>query len=182
MGEALRALRERRQLTLRSLAEQTGFSASFLSQVETGQASPSISSLEKIATALGVSLWQFFQAAEGGNSGHPVVRAGERAGLSSEWSKASVELLASRESGAELEPMLVTLEPEGASGRDAHPATHAEFAFVLQGRVELTLGDAAQTLATGDAVTIRAGLPRRWRNEHTTEPAKILIVALRPRR
>lgn len=51
-------------MSLRALGEVTGFSASFLSQVENGLASPSISSMEKIAAALGVTLWQFFQVAE----------------------------------------------------------------------------------------------------------------------
>jgi transcriptional regulator with XRE-family HTH domain len=45
---------------LKVLAEQTGFSVSFLSQVENGQASHSISTMEHIATALGVTLGQFF--------------------------------------------------------------------------------------------------------------------------
>ncbi|MBA3259711.1 MAG: helix-turn-helix transcriptional regulator [Gemmatimonadales bacterium] len=40
LGESMRRLREEQQLSLRALAERTGFSASFLSQVENGQASP----------------------------------------------------------------------------------------------------------------------------------------------
>ena len=49
LGQSLRRLRESRHISLRVLAEQTDFSASFLSQVENGQASPSISSMERIA-------------------------------------------------------------------------------------------------------------------------------------
>jgi transcriptional regulator with XRE-family HTH domain len=54
IGAAVRRLREVRGLTLRAVADQAGFSASFLSQVENEQASPSISSMERIAAALGL--------------------------------------------------------------------------------------------------------------------------------
>ena len=64
LGGTVRRLREDQGLSLRTLAARTGFSASFLSQVENGQASPSISSMERIAAALGVTLGQFFQGAE----------------------------------------------------------------------------------------------------------------------
>jgi transcriptional regulator with XRE-family HTH domain len=62
VGELVRELREARRLSVRALAAQAGFSPSFISQVENEQASPSIASLERIATALGVTLVEFFQA------------------------------------------------------------------------------------------------------------------------
>jgi XRE family transcriptional regulator, regulator of sulfur utilization len=64
LGHSLRHLRESHHMSLKLLAEQAGFSASFLSQVENGRASPSISTMERIATALGVTLGQFFNHAE----------------------------------------------------------------------------------------------------------------------
>jgi transcriptional regulator with XRE-family HTH domain len=56
IGEVLRQLRERQGLSLRTLAGRAGFSASFLSQLENGQVSPSIASLDRIAAELGVTL------------------------------------------------------------------------------------------------------------------------------
>jgi transcriptional regulator with XRE-family HTH domain len=55
LGTSLRYLREQHGMSLRALAERVDFSASFLSQIENGQCSPSISSMEKIANALGVT-------------------------------------------------------------------------------------------------------------------------------
>jgi transcriptional regulator with XRE-family HTH domain len=89
LGEAVRRLRERQHMSLRALAEKTDFSPSFISQVEHGQASPSISSMERIALALGVTLGEFFQWTE--KKVPLVVRVGERHGLNSEWSKAKIE-------------------------------------------------------------------------------------------
>lgn len=176
LGPSVRRLREAQQLSLRTLAERTGFSASFLSQVENGQASPSISSMERIATALGVTLGEFFQNAA--TNPIPVVRADARAVLHSGWSRAQLEALGTGEMGSRLEPMLVTLQSGGTSGTKAYASGREEFALVLEGTVTLTLNDSEQELASGDAVTIRPGALRRWRNPGR-EPARVLIVAAR---
>ena len=52
LGPRLKAARNAKSLSLRALGERTGFSASFLSQVELGQASPSLASLGRIAVEL----------------------------------------------------------------------------------------------------------------------------------
>lgn len=163
LGESVRRLREAQHLSLRALAEHTGFSASFLSQVEHGQASPSIASMERIAAALGVTLSEFFAVAAADDA-PAVMRASDRPGLSSGWSKARLESLAARRPSARLTPMLVTLEPGGRSGNDARPVDREEFAFVLSGSVVLTVGGDRETLAMGDAATIPAGTPRQWEN------------------
>lgn len=56
MGDRLRAVRQARGLSLRSLAERLGVSPSLISQVETGRAKPSVSTLYAIASELGISL------------------------------------------------------------------------------------------------------------------------------
>jgi XRE family transcriptional regulator, regulator of sulfur utilization len=175
LGPAVRRLRDAQGLSLRALGELTGFSASFLSQVENGQASPSISSMERIANALGVTLAEFFDGA--GRVGG-VTRAGARPTLESEWSRGRIESLGGSVQGGRLQPFLVTLEPGGSSGKRPAPGVHEEFALVLEGTVELTLEEGPQTLGPGDAVTIRAGAPRRWHNPGSG-PARFLIVAAR---
>jgi transcriptional regulator with XRE-family HTH domain len=177
VGAVVRQLREARGLTLRAVAERAGFSASFLSQVENEQASPSISSMERIAAALGVTLGEFFQTAERGNPAK-VVRANDRQTLYSQWSQARIESLARGELNRTLQPNLVTLKSEGSSGKRPYPAPSEEFALVLTGSVVLTTDEQEQVLSEGDAVTIPKGGLRRWQNLGT-EPTQIVIVAAR---
>ncbi|MBA3556859.1 MAG: helix-turn-helix domain-containing protein [Gemmatimonadales bacterium] len=177
LGESMRRLREEQQLSLRALAERTGFSASFLSQVENGQASPSLASMERIAAALGVTLSQFFQTAEG-NASPAVVRVAQRVRLDSKWSRARIEALAADRPGARLDPILVTLEPGSTSGTRAFTSPREEFALLLEGSAVLTLETTEQLLECGDSVVIRAGVARRWRND-TLSPTKIIIVSAR---
>jgi quercetin dioxygenase-like cupin family protein/DNA-binding XRE family transcriptional regulator len=162
-------------MSLRTLAKQSGFSPSFMSQVENGQVSPSISSMEKIATSVGVSLGDFFGAVTGGEGGL-IVRVADRQGLSSGWSNAEIEALSVPGSLARLEAMLIALRPGGRSGKHPYAHPREEFAFVMQGEVILTLGPEEHRLRRGDAATILAGELRLWRNEART-PARVLIIA-----
>jgi len=175
VGLHVRALRTAAGLSLRSLAERTDFSPSFISQVENGQVSPSIASMERIAGSLGVSLGEFFAAAARGEGGS-VVRVEERTILSSSWSAASVAALSPMSGQRRLEPVLITLEPGGRSGK--HPSPHAteEFAFVVEGDVRLTLGPEPHDLRAGDAVTILPRELRLWENRGA-KPARVLVVS-----
>jgi transcriptional regulator with XRE-family HTH domain len=177
VGERLRQLREDRGISLRKLAELTEFSASFISQVENGQASPSIGSLERIASAVGVTLGEFFAAPRGEGPGL-VVRASARQNLESAWSNAQIEALAPMAVGRKLEPVIITLEAGGRSGKRPHPHAMEEFAFVLEGTVRLTLGDETHELGAGDAVTIPPEHARAWENTGPVS-ARILVVSAR---
>jgi transcriptional regulator with XRE-family HTH domain len=177
VGELIRELREKRGLSVRTLAAQAGFSPSFISQVENGQASPSIASLEKIAACLEVTLAEFFQARVSKSSA--VVRLEERPRLEAEWSKAEIESLGGGGS-PRMEPVLITLRAEGMSGKHPHTLARDQFVFVVSGRLSLTLDGAEEALKTGDAVTIAAQTPYRWVNS-SAEPAQLLVISSRPR-
>src|SRR4051794_7621239 len=56
LGSNVRNLRKQRGLTLQQVADGAGLSKGFVSQVESGTATPSIASLKKIADVLGTPL------------------------------------------------------------------------------------------------------------------------------
>ena len=59
-GPRIRELRSRRGLVLDDLARKTSLSKPYISQIETGKASPSLGAMERIAHALGVPLAYLF--------------------------------------------------------------------------------------------------------------------------
>jgi quercetin dioxygenase-like cupin family protein len=178
IGEHIRQLRLKRQVSVRAFAAQTGFSASFISQLENGQVSPSLGSLQKIAETLGVTLGEFFAAAASEAEEDLIVHASERRRLDSTWSDAHLEALGSMTLTRRLEPVLAIFGPGGKSGKHVHSHSREEFAFVVKGRVTLTLGDEENVLSAGDAVTLPAGSPHRWENRGK-ETVEVLIVATR---
>ena len=181
VGDRIRELRGVRGISIRKLAVRTAFSASFISQVENGQASPSIHSLERLAEALGVTLGEFFAPPERRGVQDLIVKAGARQQLISSWSNAQIDALAPMGGDRPLEPVLMTLEPGGRSGSHPHPHLMEEFGYVIEGEVCLALGDERHLLGAGDAATIPANQARFWENVGTIS-ARVLVVAARFRR
>ena len=176
IGETVQSLRAAANLSLRALASRTGFSASFISQVEHGQASPSIASLEKIASALGVTLSEFF-AREKRTAGEAViVRAANRPQLTSGWSKAMLESLGPMTGSQRIEPVMMRLNPGGRSS--SRPEAHHgnEFALVIEGEVRFTLGEVVHHLETGDSVTFSSEVIHQWENA-TSNDAHVILIA-----
>ena len=60
-GAKLRDFRKKLGLTLEDISQKTGFTKSFISQIENGKNSPSISSLKKICYALGTTISELFE-------------------------------------------------------------------------------------------------------------------------
>jgi transcriptional regulator with XRE-family HTH domain len=178
VGERLQQLRRDRGLSARTLATKAGFSPGFISQVEHGQASPSIASLERIAAVLGVSLGHFFTVSA--PSPTTVVRAADRQQLTSVWSRATIEALGPVGDTQLLEPLMITLAPGGRSGARLHTARREHFALVCEGEVLLTLPDGPYALVHGDAVIIAAETPHQWHNT-SAAPARVCLVSARLR-
>jgi quercetin dioxygenase-like cupin family protein len=161
-------------VSVRAFAERVGFSASFISQLENGQVSPSIASLGKIAAALNTTLAELF--ARSSDNVRSVVRAKQRPSFRSSWSQAQVSVLTA--GLGSLEALMVTLDPGGRSGKEASPSQYDQFAIVFAGALELTLGEELLTLHRGDAVQIVARTPHRWHNA-SRRPAQVALVSLR---
>jgi transcriptional regulator with XRE-family HTH domain len=178
VGERIRRLRLERGLSVRAFAAQTGFSASFISQLENGQVSPSLGSLQKIAETLGVTLGDFFVETDKGGEYDLVVHPSERRRLDSTWTDAQLEALGSMSRAQRLEPVLAIFGPGGRSGKHVHSQSRELFAFVVRGRVTLTLGDEAHDLSPGDAVTLPANAPHRWENLGK-EKVEVLMITTR---
>jgi|SoiMethySBSTD1v2_1073268.scaffolds.fasta_scaffold25940_11 transcriptional regulator with XRE-family HTH domain len=61
MAAKLKALRERRGLTQEQLSEKSGVSRTYLARLETGRQDPTLSTLEKLAKALGVKVGRLLE-------------------------------------------------------------------------------------------------------------------------
>jgi transcriptional regulator with XRE-family HTH domain len=160
-------------MSLRALADRTGFSPSFVSQLENGEVSPSLGSLEKITETLGVTLRDFFSP---GGDRALVVRRGQRQHLTSTWSRA--QLAALGVAGQQLSAIMITLAREGRSGKRPKAHSKEEFALVTAGSVSLTLGDERYLLREGDSAVVPAGVPRLWANRSRRRVTILIVTAL----
>lgn len=177
VGQRLRQLRLAAGMSMRTLATKSGFSPSLISQVEHGQVTPSIGSLERIAIALGVSLGKFFIESDPNTT--RLVRASARPQLISTWSLDSIEALTPLDGAGTLEPIMLNLAPGGHSGLFPAAPRGEKFAFLAAGEVTLTLGEEVYVLRTGDAITFTPAPPYQWENRGLG-PASVVIVHVAP--
>jgi len=154
-------VRKAQRMNLTNLAEKTGLSLSFISQVERGLTNPSINSLRKIALALGIPLSSFFE--EGLSMDGPVTRKNQRRILINTDSRLTYQLLSSN-ADRRIELLLTKLEV-GASSSEA-PMGHKgdEAALVLQGACKIDLGNETYELSEGDSIYITESAPHRITN------------------
>jgi transcriptional regulator with XRE-family HTH domain len=191
LGERIRTERVGRGLSLRALARDVGVSASMISQIETGKAQPSVSTLYAITSALGMSIQDVFTDPPDGAAPAPVARPTtvlaalgnardirhgpvvtpkDRQVLTLD-SGVTWERLGSLP-GRAVDFLLVTYAPGGASSSTGELMRHrgSEYGFLLHGELVLTLAFEELTLHPGDAVSFDSTTPHRYRND-STEPA-----------
>lgn len=175
IGSQIRELRRRRGWTLSQLAERSGLSISFLSQVERGLSSLSISSLSAIADALDVPLSNFFMITYNPSV---VTRAQNHGHFKIERSEIAYSALSGPLKSKMLEPLLVEVPP-GYEGTPPFAHRGEEFAYVLEGSITLTIQGKDYRLEPGDSIHFTSEIPHTYGNDGP-EPAKVIWV-LTPR-
>lgn len=179
IGAGLRAARIKRKLSVRSLAKETGFSPSFLSQVELSQSSPSLASLQRICEALNLDISELLREPNGPARKDPIIRRDDRGVVHSEWSKATMESLLHDAGDDHLSTLLISLEIGGKTGRLPVRSGSQTFAYCVAGRVEITLGQTNHVMSAGDSVLVEEEHVA-WNNPGKKK-AEVLVVSCRCR-
>ena len=191
IGPRIRAERARREVTIRALARVVGVSPSLISQIETGKSQPSVSTLYGITSTLGLSLEDLFDSSDADETAEPpaadqsglrYLRSDRAKGVGPHVSSDERELL-TLESGVtwerlglvpnhHVEFLLVTYQPGSASSPDGRLMRHSgtEYAYLISGKLELTLGFDKYPLAPGDSACFESTRPHAYHN-HGDVPA-----------
>jgi transcriptional regulator with XRE-family HTH domain len=181
MGERLREARHARNLSLRTLAERLGVSPSLISQIETGRANPSVSTLYAIAAELDVSLDELLfsdrvpvppspvaappEASPGTMTpSSPIQRAEDRHQIRLASGVTWERLTTASEPNVEF--LLVTYEVGGASSPEDAYQRHSghEWGYLLSGELKVRIGFDEYVLSPGDAISINSSIPHRLAN------------------
>ena len=184
LGAKIREYRKSQQLTLTELANQCNISPSFLSQIERDQANPSVATLHTIAEVFGLSLASFFEEPAHKNdtvspsqNAVKVVRADQRKTLIYPGSGIRNELL-SPDLRRNIQMMRVIIPPGAGTGEIPLIHEGEECGFVLQGQVEIWVGNDTYILNPGDAIYQSSTIPHRSLNIGDIDV--IIIVAITP--
>jgi transcriptional regulator with XRE-family HTH domain len=163
LGKTFRDLRKQKRLTLTRMAKMTGRSVSLLSQIETGKVNPSFSSMQNIANALAVPLSQLMLRDEAviGND-HAPMKPRDRKVLTT---RGGVEHhLLSRRLSPPFEFVINVLPPGSSTGKDLYAHEGLECGLLLEGNLEVQVGEKIYSLKPGDSITLNSTTPHRVAN------------------
>ena len=170
IGEKLRRLRQKNNLTQKELADRCELSMGFISQLESNQTSPSLSTLEDILTTLGSSFHEFFSDDQGDN---PVCRK-EDVFVKENEDGVTIHWLLPNAQKKDMEPIMVTLEP-GAKTQEDLPHMGEEFGHVLSGSITLVLGEKTYRVRKGDSFSNKPSSAHYLKNTGKTPATGIWV-------
>jgi len=177
VAERIATLRKARKLSLRALAEAAGVSPATLSQIESGQASPSVATLEKLADGMNLGIAAFFIDDRPENAVE-IFQLTDRPAVKLQGNS-SLFPLAARHKHVGFEPILVRLEAGGEfnDGLYGIRSTHA-YAWVRHGQATLTFKDSSYTVSETHSVYYDPRQPHNWHNAGS-DTCELLIVRSR---
>jgi quercetin dioxygenase-like cupin family protein len=178
VGERVRKVREGRGLSLEDISQRTGLDGDLLQQIEDGNLAPPLGVVIKLAKALEMKMGYFISGEP--NRPYTVVRQTDRKVVSRYDSKKGkhygyeYESLAPNKKDRHMEPFMVTLAP---STTEEERSTHdgQEFIYVMEGKMEVRLGEEIHVLEPGDAIYYDSTVPHLVKC-HGDQKTRILAV------
>lgn len=163
IGERLKGLRDVLDIQPEEIAELCGISVSQYEKMEKGESELSVANLQKISKRYGISLDVLMFGEEPHMRNYFLTRKGQ--GLQVERRKAyNYESLASGFRGRKADPFIVTVEPKGDDvPKEMNSHNGQEFNMVIDGTMELYIGNKVLVLNEGDSIYFDATLPHGMR-------------------
>jgi transcriptional regulator with XRE-family HTH domain len=192
LKEKIKGLRKERNLTLEQLAIIVGCSKSYISQLENGVATPSISMLGKLSEGLNTNITNLFlngeesrnqstariKASKSTKTSYFHLRKNRRRTVNYPDGKTISQFLTTAVYQKTMQPIYTTIEPGGRSNGDemiTHPENSEEFVWVVKGKVDFEIKGDKFTIEEGDTLYFDGNIPHRWKNT-SQQPAEALFV------
>lgn len=178
IGKKVRQLRREKGMTLKELSERSGVALATLSRIETERMTGTVESHMRVAEALGLSLPQLYvglQAAEKKPTVDVHAR-GKAADVFVHNEKSSFEMLTGQVLSKKMMPVLIRIGSGGITHSEENQRGTEKFLYVLEGKMEIQVGQGRYTLSRGDSLYFDGSVPHRCRNLASSEARCLCIV------
>lgn len=174
VGATIKKIRIEKGLLLKDVAKKCKISSSMLSQIEKGNANPSLNTVKAIAQTLEIPLFKFFIEAEKEEININILKKENRKIINTK--KIRYELL-SPEGSTNIEYMkMVFTEKNAESSKEPMAHKGEEIALLLSGKVKITIENQSCIMEPGDSVHIPALKPHKWTNMNNGESIVLFSV------
>ena len=163
IGSRLQAVRKSKGLSQRELAKRVGVTNSTISLIEQNKVSPSVSSLKKVLDGIPISLADFFTLdLEGTGGDSPFYALEEQPDVGN--NDIHYFLVGQHRRNRQMCILREVMPPGSDTGETMLSHDGEEGGVVIQGRVEVTVGDQVRVLGPGEAYYFESRQPHRFRN------------------
>lgn len=173
----IRKMRQKQRLTLEGLAARSGVSKGMVVQIEQGRSSPSLTTLARLAYALGVSLPRLVEV--GPAEPVRVLKADEQMKLWTGRRGGEGHLLASADDPTSLQLWSFRLEPGDVHRALPQAQGTVEIIHVREGRLDLLVGHHSCRVVAGESVVFRPVCEHEYANNGDT-PLRMTIASTEP--
>jgi len=182
IGDKLKALREKKKLTLHDLAARSGVAKTILADIEENEIIPPVATLLTIASALDVGMADFFSD-DLTDETISLTRTGERTKIKRrphhlhEGEISYIyEALETKKPKKHMEPLFVEFPPAETSDMVFNSHKGEEFVFVLEGSLEFRTNDRVEVLKPGDSLYFESHVNHSFRGLKNKSAKAIVVV------
>jgi len=163
IGARLQLVRKTKGLSQRELAKRVGVTNSTISLIEQNKVSPSVSSLKKVLDGIPISLADFFTLdLDAGPVDNPFYESSEQPDVGN--NDIHYFLIGQRRPQRQMCILRERMPPGSDTGEGMLSHEGEEGGVVVEGQIEVTVGDRIRVLGPGDAYYFESRIPHRFRN------------------
>ncbi len=179
LGQKIRAVRKEKGLSLQDLARRSGISAAGIHKIESNGIIPTITTMMKIADALGKRISYFLEEEE--ERDVVFIHVGERKPIFTFKKGLLLQGISAKKYGDFLmTAAYAEVEVGASSGRKKMSHRGEELIYCLEGSMEFKVNGRTYILNPGDSLHFKTHLEHSWKNVGNTKAKLIWILAVSP--
>lgn len=176
IGRVIKKLRKERKITLQQLADKSAVALATLSRIENERMTGTIESHLEICKALDVTLPELYSQIEESKKMVEVQQEASRSEVFVHSKKTSAEMLTSDVLSKKMMPTMIKLEKGGNTHKEETKGGIEKFIYVLEGKIEATVGKEKYILNKGDTLYFDGSLPHFFKNVGTSDARAICVI------
>ena len=180
LGEKIKTLRTEKGLSLKNLSNKSGISAAAIHKIESNGIIPTITTMMKIADAIGKKVSYFIEEEKKDND-VVFVPARNREPILTFKKGLDLQGISAKKYGDFIMTAAYAMVEVGASsGRKSMKHRGEELIYCIQGKVEFHVKDKTYLLTQGDSLHFRTQLEHKWKNVGNIQAKLVWILAVPP--
>lgn len=180
LGEKIKVLRTEKSLSLKDLSNRSGISAAAIHKIESNGIIPTITTMMKIADALGKNVSHFIEESKEDRS-VVFVPAKKREPILTFKKGLELNGISAKQYGDFIMTAAYAVLDVGASsGKKPMKHKGEELVYCLQGKVEFKIKGETYVLGPGDSLNYRTQIDHKWKNIGDKKAKLIWVLAVPP--